>query len=91
MSRSGLLGPIVSSRSSGPEPATSTTPGNGPSPTGIESVPGNVQGALPTVTSVSLKDAGSTYDAGGGDGATEPAGDAGGPGDPRWKPATAPA
>src|SRR5271163_4993244 len=44
------LGPIVSSRSCGPDPASSTTAGNGPSPVGIVKVPGSVHGAAPTVT-----------------------------------------
>ena len=88
MSRSGRFGPIVSSRSCGPDPASSTTPGNGPSPVGIESVPGSSQGEVPTVTSVSVKAAGSTYAAvgGRGDGELDPAGT----GVPRWSPATRP-
>ena len=48
-SRNGLLGPMVSSRSFGPEPCTSTTAGQGPSPTGVVSVPGRSRS--PTVTS----------------------------------------
>ncbi len=67
-SRSGAFGPIVSSRSWGPEPATSTTAGNGPFPFGIERVPGRDHGAEPTVTSVSVKVSGSTYAAGEEDG-----------------------
>jgi len=47
-----LLGPIVSSRSLGPEPCTSTTAGHGPEPTGVVSVPGRGQSpSAPTVTS----------------------------------------
>ena len=96
-SRSGLLGPMVSSRSWGPEPATSTTAGNGPAPAGIERVPGRDQGAAPTVTSVSVNADGSTYAA--GDASSEASSDGDGEfagsgdpatGSPRWRPATWP-
>jgi hypothetical protein len=59
-SRRGLFGPIVSSRSWGPQPAMSTTAGNGPAPVGIVSVPGSAHGVEPTVMSVSLKVPGRT-------------------------------
>ena len=55
MSRKGLFGPIVSSRSCGPEPCTSTTAGNGPPPFGIASVPGRARSSSPTASSRSLK------------------------------------
>ena len=50
----GLLGPMVSSWSLGPEPCTSTTAGKGPSPAGMLSVPGSAHSPLPTVTSLSV-------------------------------------
>src|ERR1019366_1568868 len=53
-SRNGLLAPMVSSRSFGPEPCTRTTAGQGPTPAlGSVSVPGNRHSPRPTVNSFS--------------------------------------
>src|ERR1039458_1237224 len=53
-SRNGLLAPMVSSRSFGPEPCTSTTAGQGPTPAlGSVSVPGNRHSPRPKVNSFS--------------------------------------
>src|SRR5512137_115571 len=55
-SRNGLLAPTVSSRSFGPEPWTSTTAGQGPTPVlGSVSVPGNRHSPRPTVNSFSRR------------------------------------
>ncbi len=53
-SRKTFVPPTVSSRSWGPDPCTRTTAGNGPLPTGMESVPGRIQGSVPNFTSDSL-------------------------------------
>jgi hypothetical protein len=52
-SLSGLFIPLVSSRSNGPPPLSSTTPGHGPGPCGRVSVPGTASAAVPTVISCS--------------------------------------
>ena len=59
-SRNTLFGPSDSSRSFGPEPWTSTTPGNGPSPTGVDRVPGSGQPPTSTITASSRNAAGVT-------------------------------
>jgi hypothetical protein len=61
-SAKGLFGPIVSSRSFGPEPWINTSAGKGPSPLGTVSVPGNFHSPVPTLMSDSVNDAGSAYD-----------------------------
>ncbi len=58
-SLSGLFRPIVSSRSAGPEPPSSTTAVRGPGWRGRLSVPGTASGPVPTVTSCSSNAAGS--------------------------------
>src|SRR6185437_4093137 len=65
-SLSGLLRPMVSSWSFGPEPASSTTPGAGACrvPCGTLSVPGTASGPSPTTTSCSVNVVGSAYGGG---------------------------
>ncbi len=69
-SRNGRFAPSVSSRSWGPEPATSTTPGTFAAfPRGIDRVPGRPRGPCPTRSSRSTYSAGSAYEGGAGSGA----------------------
>src|SRR5215217_108503 len=63
MSLKGLFGPIVSSRSPGPDPCTSTTPAKGPAPVGTVNVPGSGHSVpAPMTTSVSVYAAGFAYE-----------------------------